>query len=196
MIVQLNGQGGRWSASWVKEECGKFFSGRRSIKVIKDLKLFVCRLLHVIHLGMELTESECADFMNLQWNVMKVMAMPDSAAGSWSVRSILGVDETLKRKTSWLARYKAALPSHMPEVAAFGDKALTTFCSALMDANMFAGGQSVPTVLALCLALPYSAWGKAHLPADFSLDNAHQHASYIYEVMRRFPPVAGFGWTE
>ena len=124
------------------------------------------------------------------------MALPEGSISSSVVRGLLGVDEALQRKAAWIDRYKAALASHLPEAAAFSQAALTTFCSALMDANMFAGGQSVPSVIGLALALPYSAWGEANLPSGFSLDDTHTHAAYIYEVMRRFPPVAGYGWTE
>ena len=80
LIVQLNGAGCRWSSPWIAEECAQFFKGRRSIRVMADLKMLVCKLLHRVHLGIELTEPECADFVSLQWAIMKVRPLP---RGRW-----------------------------------------------------------------------------------------------------------------
>ena len=66
--------------------------------VLPTSQVFVCRLLHEIHLGMVLTEEEAADFCSLQWAIMKMMALPQSAADSSFVRSTLGAEESLARK--------------------------------------------------------------------------------------------------
>ena len=60
----------------------------------------------------------------------------------------------------------------------------------------FAGGVSIPTVLAYALAIPRSSWGEANLPTDFALDDTDSHAAYVLEIIRRFSPVAGFAYTE
>jgi hypothetical protein len=59
---------------------------------------------------------------------------------------------------------------------------MTQLTSAVLDALMFAGGQSIPTVLSFALALPYSAWGQRNLPADFALDKTALLPQYLMEA--------------
>lgn len=59
-----------------------------------------------------------------------------------------------------------------------------------------ASPQSVPSVIAISVALPYSSWGREHLPSGFTLDDATVIPAYTYEVLRRFPMVSGFSWIE
>ena len=51
-------------------------------------------------------------------------------------------------------------------------------------------------MLAFCLALPHSSWGKANLPADFSLDDVASIPQYVLEVIRKFSPVVGIPYKE
>eukprot|EP00931_Biecheleriopsis_adriatica_P103538 TRINITY_DN78361_c0_g1_i1.p1 TRINITY_DN78361_c0_g1~~TRINITY_DN78361_c0_g1_i1.p1 ORF type:complete len:882 (-),score=163.94 TRINITY_DN78361_c0_g1_i1:151-2514(-) len=69
---------------------------------------------------------------------------------------------------------------------------LTAFASAVADALLFAGGQSVPSVLQFALVVPYSKWGEENLPGDFCLTTEQMLPSYIWEIVRRFPQVSGF----
>ena len=54
------------------------------------------------------------------------------------------------------------------ETARLSDDEFSWFASAVMDSLLFAGGQSVPTVMGYCLALPYSEWGHENLPCRAS----------------------------
>ena len=61
-----------------------------------------------------------------------------------------------------------------------------------MDSLLFAGGQSVPSILTYALALPYSKAGREELlPPNFSL-NSSTMPSYVMEIVRKFAPVSGF----
>lgn len=67
--------------------------------------------------------------------------------------------------------------------------------SAVMDTLIFAGGQSVPTVLQYCMIVPYSKSPEIaalgiELPTEETLKN------YIMEIVRYFPPVSGFSYRE
>jgi len=103
----------------------------------------------------------------------------------------------LEKKAEWLQRYLKALPEWLPEeTKMLTQDQMRALASSIMDANMFAGGQSVPSVIAVGLALPYSRWGRENLPSEVSLDDVSTIPAYTFEVMRRFPMVSGFSWIE
>lgn len=202
MLTELIGPGSRfWSAADLRAAARAFFSGRNAVAVNGDLRVWVTRVLHRIMTGLELSEAEGADFMALQFRVLVAMSVPESALCFPPLRAALRVDECLRQKSKWLKRYRKALKERLPLLrtapqGGLSDEQLTQLASAVMDALMFAGGQSVPTVLAFAMALPYSAWGQANLPAGFSLVDPRTHGSYVWEVIRRFAPVSGFAYTE
>eukprot|EP00933_Yihiella_yeosuensis_P032664 TRINITY_DN26284_c0_g1_i1.p1 TRINITY_DN26284_c0_g1~~TRINITY_DN26284_c0_g1_i1.p1 ORF type:complete len:919 (+),score=164.78 TRINITY_DN26284_c0_g1_i1:322-2757(+) len=103
----------------------------------------------------------------------------------------------MAEKAKWLERYKPALKKHLPkETANISEEQLTTLASAVMDALLFAGGQSVPSVLQYALTIPYSKWGEENLPGDFCLCDLSTLPNYLWEVIRRFCPVSGFVFTD
>ena len=109
----------------------------------------------------------------------------------------MNTKEALKDKAKWLEKYRAALRKRLPdETSKMNDKQLTLLSSVVMDALLFAGGVSIPTVLGYCLAIPRPKWGETNLPPNFSLDDTNTHAAYVLDIIRRFAPVSGLAFTE
>jgi hypothetical protein len=129
-------------------------------------------------LGIQLTDAEALTFAKLQSQILVAFSVPSSAMPV--LRGTLGVDKTLEEKASWLTRYEAALHKISPdEMRTLGPAKVTQLASMLMDALLFAGGISVPNVIAYALAIPYSAWGERHLPQGFSLDQPKDIEPYV-----------------
>ena len=63
--------------------------------------------------------------------------------------------------------------------------------SATLDSLVFAGGVSVPTVLKNAFGVLYGQYGATQLGPNFQLRES-QILPFVLEVVRRFPPVAGF----
>ena len=63
---------------------------------------------------------------------------------------------TLPAKAKLLGELEPLVRSRVPAAAQRSDADVTALTSCLLDALMFAGGQSIPSVLAYALALPYS----------------------------------------
>mmetsp|Transcript_11483 Transcript_11483/g.40878 ORF Transcript_11483/g.40878 Transcript_11483/m.40878 type:complete len:1212 (-) Transcript_11483:137-3772(-) len=197
ILTKLCGPAGRWSSEWLRAEAQKFFLGRTSIRINEDLRVWTTRVLHQVFLGLELTEAEGAEYMALQKRILIFGGAPEEALKIPGVTTVLKVDETLAEKATWLARYRDCLRVHLPEeTAGMSETDLTVLASNVMDALLFAGGQSVPTVLQYALALPYSEWGQENLPEDFCLCRSDQLSVYLWEVIRVFAPVSFFVYTE
>ena len=87
-----------------------------------------------------------------------------------------------------------ALPKMFPELREMSREKQVLLASNLMDSLLFAGGQSVPTVLSYCFVLMYSNWLDDHVPGfELTLANLDQ---FIMETIRFFPPVSGFVYRE
>ena len=196
IFARLVGPWGDWSAQWIEDEAERFFLGRQRFEVVTDVKVWCWQLLHKVILDYEAPEAEVHELLALQWQWMKNMALPEGVHDVGAFKGLLGLDDFLKKKEAVLARYLPLLLKKLPELSARPPAEQTILASAAMDAIFFAGGQSIPTVIAYALALPYSAWGKEHLPAGFSLDRVDLLPQYVCEVLRRFPPVSGFTYRE
>ena len=196
LFVKLVGPWGDWSAQWIEDEAERFFVGRRRLAVVSDVKVWCWQLLHRVLLDYDAPEHEVRELLALQWQWMKNMAIPDGVHDVGALKGLLGLDDFLAKKAAVLARYLPLILKKLPELAARPPEEQRWMASACMDAIFFAGGQSIPTVIAYALALPYSAWGHEHLPADFTLDRLDLLPQYVCEVLRRFPPVSGFSYRE
>jgi hypothetical protein len=119
--------------------------------VKNDPGIAISQLLHKIHLDMELSEQEATDFMAMQGKLLI-----SSALVGKGMRDLLGTDAALERKAYWMDRYRTALAKMWPEeVGQMTPLQVTLLASNCMDSLMFAGGQSVKTVLAQAFGLLY-----------------------------------------
>ena len=82
-------------------------------------------------------------------------------------------------------RYKPILQSLFGEDAAhISPVQLTLLASNVMDSMLFAGGQSVQSVLTQCLSLLLSDRGAKMLPKGFELTSSNVPV-FVYETLRR-----------
>ena len=161
LICELCGPHGQWSAARVDEAAAAFFAppgraARTEFRVVRDLKVWVSQVLHEVLFGEVISEARALELVALQWTWMKCMAAPDGALDVPALRQILGLDAFLPAKAKLLAELEPLVRRRVPAAAQRSDADVTAFTSCLLDALMFAGGQSIPSVLAYALALPYS----------------------------------------
>ncbi|KAJ8603295.1 hypothetical protein CTAYLR_006969 [Chrysophaeum taylorii] len=196
LLCEIFGPSGRWRPCLVAERARDFFRGRGRVDVPADLRAWTTKVLHEISLGVRLTDAEALEFIEFQQRALAAAMVPEGALVSRAVEAAIGLDEILAFKRQWLGRHRAAVLMTVPALRARDEHEIEYFLSCVLDALVFAGGQSVPTVLGFAICVPYSAWGEANLPPSFSLDDMTLHGSYVWETIRRFPPVAGFCYFE
>jgi hypothetical protein len=180
---------GRWTVSEVRAAAQAFWSDRTSVRIGADLGIWSTQVLHLVMLGIVLNDDDGAKFSEFQMKILLGTVLPPELFGP------LGVDDALKDKAKRLERFKEALAASDPEVKAMDPEKVTLLASGAMDALLFAGGASIPSVLRWCIALLYSEWGRENLPPEFLLRESNL-MQYVLEVIRRFPPVAGMGYVE
>jgi len=166
--------------AYVRDLCVKFWA-RSTVKTGEEVKALVTKILHYFHLGLEISSSDADEF---------AANMPGYLAGS-AVGALFS--EKLKTyKESRIKLYKAALKKNRAnQIAGMDDLTLTKFASVIMDSLCFAGGLSVPGVIKNSFAILYGKWGQAQLGPTWTLTSADLY-KFVWEVIRRFPPVGGF----
>jgi hypothetical protein len=151
------------------------------------LQIFTQQLLHKFMLGLNIGEAEAADFVKYKRKVLIVAGGPDPA-----VCTMQDCDDIKAWKARQLIRYEAALMTAYPsDMMSLSRLEKTKTASAIMDALLFAGGISIPTVLQNAFGVLYGEYGRSQLGDEFVLTEA-QLMPFVLEVVRRFPPVAGF----
>lgn len=122
------------------------------------------QLLHRIHLGLETSPDDAAEFVKFKASILICIGAPAAAIQNRASRAVLGADSVLAVKARWLERYQTALKAQWPEDAAgWSDAQLTLLVSNFMDSLLFAGGTAIPITLGYCIGLLYSAKGQAPL---------------------------------
>ncbi len=183
--------------AWLDAQASRFLAGRRRLRLPQDTSMYVAQVQHEVMLGMTLTDDEASDFAWLQGHFLVSMVMPPSLLEVAKLRVALEVDKVLAQKAAWLERYQVALRRLLPEETnALGPERTAMLASFVLDATLFAGGLSVPTVLGYALTLPWSQWGHEHLPSGFSLDNPNDIPAYVLEIIRIFAPVKFVSFKE
>jgi len=166
--------------AYVRNLCVKFWA-RGTVETGDPVKALVTQILHYYHLGIEISDADAAEFA--------------SNMGGYLQGSALGAlySEKLKKyKESRLEIYKAALKKNRAnQVAGMDDLQVTKFASTIMDSLCFAGGLSVPGVIKNSFAILYGKWGQEQLGPTWTLTPTDVY-KFVWEVIRRFPPVGGF----
>lgn len=191
---KLLGANGNWESGQIKYYAEAFFNDKHSFST-SDFRIWTTIVLHKIHFNIDLTWEEGEEFMDMQKKILVCIAPGDNIMNIGVVQQLLDVNDILKQKNKWLKRYlvaiSALLQDEFTELTAAQQVMVT---SNLMDSLLFAGGQSVPTVISYCVSLLYSEWLNKKLPGfTLSTNNLYQ---YVMEVIRFFPPVSGFVYKE
>jgi hypothetical protein len=177
---------GRWTHAQVQQMADAFWRARERVAVREDVALWCFKLLHVVHLGIELSDEEAVSFAAMQRKLLIGIGVPPLMVGKTFVRDKLGLDEALAEKEAWLAKYTDALLGIFPqETAAMAPAQLALLASSVMDSLLFAGGQSVQTVIAMAMALLVSDKGVGTvLPTGFQLTESNL-LQFVMETIRK-----------
>ena len=185
---------GGWTIKMIQKYSMDFFDSRNSFNT-SDYKIWTTIVLHKIHFNMDLSWNEAIEFMEMQRILLISIAPSEQLLSNPFVQSIIGLDKAIKYKREMLVKYIDALSNIFPEdIKKMNPEKLVILASNFMDSLLFAGGQSVPTVLTYCTTLLYSKWLHDRLP-NFILDDTNIK-TYVMEVIRYFPPVSGFVYRE
>ena len=190
ILDKLLGINGNWTTQQIQEYAKEFFNLKHSFNT-SDFKVWTTIILHKIHFNLDITWDEGAEFMDMQQKILVSIAPGDNIMKYSAVKSALDVTNILKQKATWIEKYKVALFNLLPDdLNKLTPEQITMVTSNIMDSLLFAGGQSVPTVISYCITLLYSKWLEDSLP-EFTLSTKNLY-QYIMEVIRFFPPVSGF----
>ena len=179
--------------AWIEAAATEFFdrsSPGTAVATNTPIKVWTTKLLHKIHLGMDISDQDAETFVATQFDFLTVAAVPQEAAQLTG--AVLGFDDTLAWKAQQITKYANALAAKYPaEYASWSDRERELMASAVMDSLLFAGGLSVPTACSYALAIIYSEWGRGYLGDHFVLTEDNL-MPFVFETIRRFAPVSGF----
>ena len=188
---KLVGINGNWTKNLITEYVNDFFHNRNTFNT-SEFQIWTTIVLHKIHLGMVITWEEATSFMDMQGKLLRTIPFEEELINNSVMREITGLNDTLNMKKVWINKYIIAIKELLPESKTMNNERLTLLASNIMDSILFAGGQSVPSVLSRCITLLYSKWLYDKLGNNFKLSINNNLHNYIMEVIRYFPPVSGF----
>lgn len=152
-----------------------------------NVQVFTQKLLHKFMLGLVISQAEAEDFASYKSKILIVAGGPAS-----SVCTLYDCDDINRWKAAKLVQYQAALEAVYPmDMGGLTALEKTKVTSNVLDALIFAGGVSVPSVIQNAFAVLYGEWGQSQLGASFVLKE-DDLTKFVLEVIRRFPPVSGF----
>lgn len=183
---------GKYDIAEVRRMAQNFFKDRKKLTVVWDLKVWVTQVLHKILLGIDLSFEEGAKFMTMQSKILYGIKL--RMVLGQVMETFLGTAEALKERDELLKKFGEAIKARSAGKS-YTEKQIVTLAAAAMDVLLYAGGASVPFVLAHCLGVLYSQWGREQLPKDFQLQKSNL-TPFVMETIRRFPPVAAFQYIE
>merc|ERR1719329_301654 len=199
MMDALVGAGSQWwNPEMVADFTRDFFQNRQSIDADRDVCAWSTKLLHKIHLNMDLTDAEATEFYEFQGLAVIVTAMSqtivDHPVGRWG----LSARRLQQMRRDWLRKYKLAIARDtrgvFPPVSALSDAQLHIIATGAMDSMTFAGGLSVSTITKAGLAVLFSSTS----PLEESQRQLTEDTvmPFVFETIRRFPGVLGFPYWE
>ena len=197
-IDKMLGKNGNWTNKLIKTHVNNFFKDKKTFST-NEIKIWMTILLHKIHLDIKMSWKEAEIFIDMQKKLLIGIGIPESLAKTCSIQKMFGLDKAIPAKLIYINKYKRQLHKIFPQLADVSDKKITLLASNFMDSILFAGGQSVPTVLNYCVTLLHSKWLKIRVPElieQFRDDDLSKLPNYIMETIRYFPPVAGFVYQE
>eukprot|EP00939_MAST-03C_sp_MAST-3C-sp1_P004344 g4344.t1 len=177
---------------------------REVIRVQKDVKIWSTKLLHKVHLNMDLTDMEASKFVDVQSTCLVATILPQGLVNK--VKFVSKIDEVKAYRKEMILRYQQAIRDDsrgiVPEVFKSDEQKNFLLASNVLDSLLFAGGLSVPSVIGVSLAVlfagensPMSRADREQLTSTFESDPMVV-AKFVFETTRRYPPVVGFPWWD
>ena len=162
----------------------EFIEPGTSIKIPCDIRIWVFIFLHRTMLSLDLTYSEANLFVEMQDNLIKIVAMPEQALRFTCISRKIKLDEVIEFKKQQIQRYKISLASSIDRL--ISEEMLYLTASRYFDTMMLAGGLSVPQVIYRAIATMFSH----HSPKDpQNKINEENLPAFVWETLRFAPPV-------
>jgi len=182
-----------WNAEWLRHVFRKRFAGLSSF-TSSDLQWMLVPVLHKVHLNIDLDDAEAREFADFQAALMRVIAFPRN--DFWE--TVLGEFPTELRER-YITNYKAAIASKWPSLDwSIVPVKAALLSNAMLDSMALHAGPAVSGALEHLLALLFMEGepGSA-LSRPLKAQDEAGIQDLIWEVLRRFPPVAGVPyWVE
>jgi len=190
---------GAWDAASIESSARDFLRGRSRVNFQQDVKVWTQQVLHRVLMGAEISEQEAEDFVDFQGKVLKTVVVPqflvDAAraapGGEALLKGALGFAELKAKKDDYLQRWLPATRARYCQGC--DDHWAKIVNSNFLDALIFAGGLSVPGVIAPGTAVLYAG---SQSPAPGMQLNAGNVEAFAWEAARYFPPVLGFPYVD
>lgn len=175
-----------WNAAWLRREFKERFARLDEIKK-DDLWWIISVVLHKVHLNLNINDEEAKDFAAFQEKFIKVVPFKRN----WFWETFLG-SFPVEVKNDYLETYEVAIRRKWPEEL-WKDSPikLKVLASSMLDSLALLGGDDLPSVLDFMISLMFmdSDPGKSIRPLQ--LNDEPQLHNFIWETLRRYPPVAG-----
>lgn len=156
-----------------------------------EQKKWTTLVLHKLLAFVDISDEDADTFLEHKENVVVAMMLPE-----WVGHRMGGGEAALKWKAGRIEAYKKSLADKFgDDFTALSPLEQTKLTSGVLDALMFAGGVSVPTVIKSCFAILFGKYGQEQIKKQFG-ENWHldekQLDAFVHETIRRFPAVGGF----
>mmetsp|Transcript_34214 Transcript_34214/g.41288 ORF Transcript_34214/g.41288 Transcript_34214/m.41288 type:complete len:519 (-) Transcript_34214:241-1797(-) len=177
--------GNTWTKASIMDHARNFLSGKKKIKLQYDIKIWVAKFLHKISLDMDLSDRELEDFIGMQTKAVVIVGAPEKTISRVFLR------KTLRQKSQWLRKYERAIREKM-DYGRFNkedNEEVMKLSWFLLDAHLFAGGLSVPSIVHSVAASYYT---QLKNDASFDITKKSDISSLVMECTRLYPPVTGF----
>jgi len=181
----------RWSVAKIEQSAGeyidRFIHSGAPFKVPDSIQAWCHIFLHQVQLGVEITDAEALEIVEIQNKVLTASIMP-----SWVVSNFFmpTFQQHLKFRAAMLEKYKAALPLIITWDRS--DEDLMLLASVMLDSIVFAGPPAVTTMISCALGIVYSD----ESPCTGMELNEETIDAILWECVRLFPPVVGFAWFD
>jgi hypothetical protein len=183
-----------WNRNWLTQQAKTWLTGRYAIES-SDFSWYVTKILHKVHMNIDLTDAEAQDFVDYMGKVLLPTPFPEEVARSCPFKSVLSIPETLSRRSDFLAKYREAIKVKIPN-RNFTYAELDLVASAFLDSLQFAGGIAVPTIIQYVLALTHmNEERKWPVLKNLQLTSVNI-PNVVWETLRLYPPVGAFPYWE
>jgi len=191
-LDKILGRNGLWDEDDIEAKVKTYLAGKQLFDSGSDITPFTTKIMHKIHVNLDLTDEEAKEFAEYQSGALVKAILPDEVV-------LWGKLQSGDRKTrqKWLTKYMDAMETDPRGIfqGLTGRQPggrLYVVAAALMDSLTFAGGLSVSSIITSAMQALYSQ--QLPIEKEFRPIDEEDVEPFVYEVARLFPAVVGFAW--
>jgi len=179
--------GHKWTKQDIKAHARNWLDGRDTITSGADVSQWVQQVIHLYGIGITLTAEQADEFLGFQSGVLIWSVLPEDIALAQSTN--LGIPTRLEQKEAYVVQYMEALGETMIAQEDWSEAQLRYAAHGILEAFLFAGGLSVPSMIQSAIGAYY----KFGLGATgFDPSTYPNSGKLTLEATRYNPPVVGF----